>query len=411
MDYHRFNIGKPEAGDMNAWWAENIERGVITTGFLGDPGDDGERHLKAPAKWDWVLAYVSGKGFVGAGKIRGVETYRLHPAPPDGTLSDHQHERAVVWKYVIRDVNDAIRYDEAEVLFPVGTRQRTTNREASKELVKRLRQKGENLRSGEIQYWWVLDAVKDLGQPSTLKEIEAWLEAKQPRDDHSDLIDNACILSVNDANRFHHDKGRKSFRTNQGNPKDALYRNGIRTDVTYELYDREKHGVWDVVANADGRPEAVRIEDGEADKALSEARRQVASEPRPPSTQSMMPACGKCAQWRCAKARASFDRVCSMPTIEDARSRAAPWSKFWKPHISCPIAAITLTARTTACCSGQISTRCSTKACCGSTAMASCRSTNDWLIAVTMQGYAGRNSACPPIQPASHTKIIWHTIA
>jgi hypothetical protein len=41
MDYHRFNIGKPEAGDMNVWWAENIERGVITTGFEGDPRDKG----------------------------------------------------------------------------------------------------------------------------------------------------------------------------------------------------------------------------------------------------------------------------------------------------------------------------------------------------------------------------------
>lgn len=282
MDYHRFNIGKPEAGDMGAWWLENVTRGVITTGFDGDPGDKGERHLKALAKWDWVLAYVSGKGFVGAGKIRGVDTYRLHPAPPEGTLSDHQHERAVVWKYVIRDVNDAIRYDEADVPFPVGTRQRTTNHDAAKELIKRLRQKGENLRSGDTQYWWVRDAVTAIGRPCTLDEVEAWLEKAHPRDDHSDLLDNACILSVNDANRRHHDRARKDFHTDQGNPKDALYRHGVRTGVMYELYDRDKHGAWDIVVNPDGKPEAVRIEDGDADKALSDARRQIAAEERPP---------------------------------------------------------------------------------------------------------------------------------
>ena len=282
MDYHRFNIGRPEAGDMNAWWAENIARGVITAGFGGDPGDKGERHLKAPAKWDWVLAYVSGKGFVGAGKFKSSETYLLHLTPPEGTLSDHQHERAVVWKYVIRDVNDAIRYDEVDVPFPVGTRQRTTDRDAAKELVKRMRQKGENLRSGDTQYWWVRDAVAAIGRPCTLDEVEAWLETTRPRDDHSDLLDNACILSVNDANRRYHDRARKEFRTNKGNPKDALYREGVRTGVTYELYDREKHGVWDIIPNADGKPEAVRLEDGEAEMALSEAHRQVASEPRPP---------------------------------------------------------------------------------------------------------------------------------
>ncbi|MGN6482463.1 HNH endonuclease [Luteibacter sp.] len=282
MDYHRFNIGRPLSGEMNAWWAENVERGVITTGFQGEPGDDGERHLKAPAKWDWVLAYVSGRGFVGAGRIRGVNTYHRHPAPPAGTLSDHQHERAVVWKYIIRDVNDAIRYDDADLPFPVGTRQRTTDRDAAKELVRRLRQKGESLRAGGPQYWWVPDAVRALGEPSTLKQIEAWLEDKYPKDDHSDLINQACILSVNDANRLHNDKARKDFLTNQGNPKDALFRDGRKTGVKYALYDREKHGIWNVVLNANGKPEAVQIEEGDAHKALHDARRQIASETPPP---------------------------------------------------------------------------------------------------------------------------------
>jgi hypothetical protein len=75
IEYHRFNIGKPtDAEDLNAWWEENIDRGVITTGFDGQPSDEGEVHLRALTDGDWVLAYVSGRGFVGAGRVKGVDT-------------------------------------------------------------------------------------------------------------------------------------------------------------------------------------------------------------------------------------------------------------------------------------------------------------------------------------------------
>lgn|SRR5690242_8316464 len=285
MDYHRFNIGRPEHGDTNEWWEENIRRGVITTGFVGEPGDLGEKHLKALAKWDWVLAYVSGKGYIGAGRVRDVSTYRLHATPPENTLSNHLHERGVVWKFIIRDVNDAIPYDEIGLRFPVGTWQRIQpkDRAAAKALVRQLRKVGENLQPEGVKYWHVLDAVRALGKPSTLEEIEAWLDREHPEGDHSDLIDNACLLTVNDANRKHHNKGRQDFRSDQGNRKDALYREGQRVGVTYTLYDPSIHGVWDIQRGADGKYHAIQIAQavGPVEAALVEARTQVYGDPLP----------------------------------------------------------------------------------------------------------------------------------
>jgi len=146
MEHHRFNIGKPMAEHQtNDWWEENIARGVITAGFDGRPGDDGEQHLRAMKEDDWVLAYVSKKGFVGAGRVLSAGTYRLHARLPAGTLSDHLHERGVKWEFVIRDVEQAIAEDEAGIYHPVSTRQRVTDVPAGERLIAMLRQRGEHL--------------------------------------------------------------------------------------------------------------------------------------------------------------------------------------------------------------------------------------------------------------------------
>ncbi|WP_028224947.1 MULTISPECIES: HNH endonuclease signature motif containing protein [Paraburkholderia] len=146
MEYYRFNIGKPNtAHETNEWWAENLVRGVITAGFDGSVGDEGEKHLRALNEGDWVLAYVSKKGFVGAGRVLALETYKLHAHPPKGTLSDHQHERSVKWEYVIRDVEQAISEHEAGLYHPVSTCQRVTDVAAAEHLIAMLRACGEHL--------------------------------------------------------------------------------------------------------------------------------------------------------------------------------------------------------------------------------------------------------------------------
>ncbi|MEY1594106.1 HNH endonuclease [Burkholderia sp. Bmkn7] len=123
MKYHRFNIGNLEnGGDVNEWWAENVRRGVITTGFDGEPDDEGEKQLRAMDEGDRVLAYASGYGYVGAGRVLGDSTYRLHASAPLGSVSTHQHERGVRWEYVISDVRDGISEEEARLFHPIRTR-------------------------------------------------------------------------------------------------------------------------------------------------------------------------------------------------------------------------------------------------------------------------------------------------
>lgn len=147
MEYHRFNIGKV-GRQSNAWWAENIARGVITAGFDGSPGDNGEKHLRSKMReGDWVLAYVSGKGYVGAGRVLGEATYRLHPEVPDGTLSDHCHERGVKWMYMTRNVDEAISEAEAGLYHPVATRSRAKDKAAAERLIAMLRRRGEHLQT------------------------------------------------------------------------------------------------------------------------------------------------------------------------------------------------------------------------------------------------------------------------
>lgn len=121
MAYHVFNIGKPAT---SAWWAQNIARRVITAGFNGSSGDKGELKLQKMDEGDWVLAFANGHGYVGAGRVQGAKTYRLHTASPPRSLSDHRHERKVDWIYYVDDVEQAVTVAEAGSHAPRNTKER-----------------------------------------------------------------------------------------------------------------------------------------------------------------------------------------------------------------------------------------------------------------------------------------------
>ena len=137
---------------------------------------------------------------------------------------------------------------------------------------------------GDWKYWHVLEAVRALNGSATIKNITAWLSIQYPSEDHTDARDNACLLSVNGPNRRHHDHGRTDFRSDRGNPKDALFRVGRFRNVRYDLYHPPVHGVWNIRLNADGNREAIQIEGPitAVDLALREAHEEIAAEPTPP---------------------------------------------------------------------------------------------------------------------------------
>lgn len=137
---------------------------------------------------------------------------------------------------------------------------------------------------GDWKYWHVLEAVQALNGSASVKEITAWLANQYPGEDHTDARANASLLSVNDPNRRHHDHGRKNFRSDQGNPKDVLFRAKNVNNVRYVLYNLPHHGVWDIQETAPQKWEAFIIggPTNAAEDALSEAEEQVTAAGVPP---------------------------------------------------------------------------------------------------------------------------------
>ncbi|RQT09696.1 HNH endonuclease [Burkholderia contaminans] len=91
---------------------------------------------------DRVLAYASGYGYVGAGRVLGDSTYLLHASVPFGSVSTHQHERGVRWEYVICNVRDAISEQEAHLYHPMKTRLPVANAFEAEPLMDLLKERG-----------------------------------------------------------------------------------------------------------------------------------------------------------------------------------------------------------------------------------------------------------------------------
>ncbi|MFM0663320.1 HNH endonuclease [Paraburkholderia sediminicola] len=287
MAYHVFNIGKPAT---TAWWQQNLERAVITAGFEAEMGDRGDEILHDMHEGDWILAYCNGHGFVGAGVVGPIDSYQLHTTLPTGSLSDHHHERRIAWKYVVDDVGDAVTVAESGRHAPRQTKEQERNEAIAKDIIVRLAERREmkaarsSIESKASKYWHVLEAVRAIGPSCSVREVRDWLEVRYPDEDNSDARENVTLLTVNDANRRHYDPRRGDFKTDQGNPKDALYREGRSKNVTYMLYRPIDHGVWDIEKDGTGVFQAVKIPTRPMHLALADAQMLVATQPQEPIT-------------------------------------------------------------------------------------------------------------------------------
>lgn len=290
MVHYIFNIGQPA---NSAWWQENLDRGVITAGFDGEAGDRGDRVLQDMKEGDWVLAYCNGRGFVGAGVVGPADSYLLRGSHLDGSLSDHQLERAVQWIYSVSDVSDAVTTAEAKRRAPRQTKEQERDGTTAENIIALLSARSAKSASDagtettEAKYWHVLEAVRAMGRPCSIAEIRNWLELHYPGEKNSDARENACLLTVNDVNRRHYDRARRNFRSDQCNRKDALYREGTGAErnVTFQVYHPLAHGIWDVRETSDGTYQVGRVVDvSKLQIELAEARQLVAAESVPPVT-------------------------------------------------------------------------------------------------------------------------------
>ncbi|MBA1291614.1 HNH endonuclease [Pseudomonas japonica] len=273
MEFHIFNIGEPYT---SAWWHELRNRAVITAGFYSEPGDRGDKILHDMAEGDWLIAYCNGRGYVGAGIVMPIDTYALHAEDPAGSQSSHRHERGVLWLHAVDDFAAAVTPAEVQRSAPRQTKERERDIAVAGKIIALLEERSSD-RQG-ARYWHVIDAIRALGRPCSESDIKLWLSQHYPQEPNGNIRENATRLTVNDGNRCRYDKHRKDFRSDKGNPKDALFRTNVGHNVFFELYRSVTHGIWDLRETDEGPFKAFRVQVSEVELALVEARRLVADE-------------------------------------------------------------------------------------------------------------------------------------
>lgn len=150
---HLINIGnmnfKKNVPKVNAWWAENIRRGVITSGYNDNPSKKklAKSYFEEKIKvGDLIFAFSAGIGMVGVG-IAG-KGYQCHPHVLESSLTDHCIEREVDWAYAIHDVSRAITLAELkpfDITFTLHTYRRLDKITSSqvKNLIELIKQRAE----------------------------------------------------------------------------------------------------------------------------------------------------------------------------------------------------------------------------------------------------------------------------
>jgi len=126
------------------WWDYLKAKNEIPAGFQNQPGDEGERILKAYIKGDRIIAYAKGFGAVGWAKIEN-PVYRLIPeGDNEAKMGHHRHRLKVSWQNCAKNLTDGIPSKEFEknknLYHPIQTSSRIDRVEAEK-LIKMLQQK------------------------------------------------------------------------------------------------------------------------------------------------------------------------------------------------------------------------------------------------------------------------------
>ncbi len=137
------NIGHND----DVWWSYLKTNNVITAGFEGKAGDQGEKILTSYRKGDRIIAYASGYGAIGWGIIKEYPTYRLiEPGSAEDIRNgDHMHRLNINWQCVADKIGDAISATDIlnnfAIHHPVSTSVRLTDIEKAQLLIQELEDK------------------------------------------------------------------------------------------------------------------------------------------------------------------------------------------------------------------------------------------------------------------------------
>lgn len=274
MAYYVLNIGLPATKE---WWEENLDRKVITAGFDGQPGDRGDTILHQLHAGDWVIAYVNGHGYVGAGVVQPDETYRLHAQLLEHSHSNHRHERAVDWRYFVEDPDDAVSIQDAGRQQPRNTKERIDSVAHAEMIIGKIqaRSGGRQGRYGRLRWELVREAAFDLGSSVSVAEVRALIKMRDPQFKTKNIRPDLEKMSVNSDLRAHYQGVKKGRRSDTGHPADRLFKTLQGTKVRYESYVPEIHGVWELVYDASGAGTVHEVEQTLIAQAAALARREI----------------------------------------------------------------------------------------------------------------------------------------
>lgn len=111
------------------------------------------------------------------------------------------------------------------------------------------------------KFWRVADAVDAIGG-GKVNDIAAWLRLHHPNDSITDLRENLEFLTVNSTSRPHYDRARPSWRSDEGNPRDRLFKSAVLGEsnrVRYDAFNPAIHGHVDLRKNDAGKWEVVEL--------------------------------------------------------------------------------------------------------------------------------------------------------
>ena len=106
---------------------------------------------------------------------------------------------------------------------------------------------GRDWKYGKPSWQVVLDAVGDCEDRATVADITARVLDEVPEFNVGNVLPDLNLLSVNSPSRGHYGPNFKPRSSDQGSPYDALYMERLEGVTTYVFYDKDKHGVWQLI--------------------------------------------------------------------------------------------------------------------------------------------------------------------
>lgn len=96
----------------------------------------------------------------------------------------------------------------------------------------------------------IRDAVKEMGGKATISQLEQYFIKNNPDIKPVNIRYDATMITVNAPSRIHYGGGKQIRRTNTNNQYDCLFKN---TDGCYEIYEPQKHGIWEIYRDGTGK--------------------------------------------------------------------------------------------------------------------------------------------------------------